>query len=286
MGIVGNLNDLTLVEFLQTIALARKSGVLEIRGADGLAWLAVREGAVVRVALSGRDLSRRAVLAQAGLDEHSPAESLESCLWDGAVGALLGLLSWKEGEFTFEACADPEATWPAPEGLELPSSLSPEFLALEGARREDQDDFAASLGEPVSPAAQPLAALIAVDPDLRLLEGLKQALHAQARSVHIFQHPDDALRRLKQYLQSGTVPTLLIGADSVAEDHQHRAGWHTLAAGARRMAPNVRIILLGGSDRERGPADQVIERCAPRHDNEDAFAAFLKRVAVAVGAAA
>ena len=287
MGIVGNLNDMTLVEFLQTIAMSRKSGVLEIHAGKDAAWLGVREGAVVRVALSARDLSREALLAEAGLEEKLPAGELESCLWDAALAALLGLLSWKEGEFTFEQHPDPDSAWTGPDGLQLPSALSPEFLALEGARRADQGDFAASLGEPATaaPAVAENRPLIAVDPDLRLLEAVKQALQTDSLAVHIFQHPDDALLRVKQYFQKGTVPTLLIGDGSLAKDQGLRAGWHTLVKGARRMVPAVRVILLRNNPgRPSKLADQEIERCAPRHGNEQAFAAFLERLAVALGA--
>ena len=228
-----------------------------------------------------------AVLAELGLGEKTPAEERESCLWDAALAALLGLLSWKEGDFSFEQQPDPDSAWTGPDGLQLPRSLSPEFLALEGARRADMGDFAASLGEPTTaaPAAPADGVLIAVDPDLRLLEAVKQALQTSSRSVHIFQRPDDALLRVKQYFQKGTIPTLLIGEDSLAKDQELRVGWQTLVEGARRMVPTVQVILLRSQlGRPSKLADREIERCAPRRGNEQAFAEFLERLAVALGA--
>lgn len=306
MGVAGNLQDLTLIEFLQTIAMSRKSGVLEVHRRERAAWLGVRDGAVMRVALSDRDLTRAQLLAEADLDEKSELDEIEACLWDAAVSALLGLLAWTEGEFTFEPEEDPEGSWPGPEGLLLPSSLSPEFLALEGARLEDHAGLGSDLGEPVAePASQSVSraelsraapatptpaaahcsvALVAVDPDLRLLEAVKRALQSDARPVHIFQHPDDAFRRLKQYFLRGAIPTLMIGEGSTAEDEGWRAGWRTLATGARRMVPTVHIVLLrtsGGGP--TGLADRELERQDPSRAGSAEFEQFLRDLAVAVG---
>lgn len=140
MSVAGNLRDLSLAELLQTIALSRKSGVLEICSEDEVAWLGLREGGIVRVALSEQNLDRGRSLKEAGLDESSPSDALEACLWDAAVNAILSLFEWSEGEFTFNSDEDPNEIWRGPEGLVLPTSLSPEFLALEGARLEDEDD--------------------------------------------------------------------------------------------------------------------------------------------------
>ena len=309
MGVAGNLKDLTLIEFLQTLAMSRKSGVLEVHCREQAAWLGVREGAVVRVALSDRNLSREQVLADSELDEKSALDEVESSLWDAAVGAVLGLLAWTEGEFTFEPELDPDGPWSGPEGLVLPSSLSPEFLALEGARLEDHaGTVGEDLGEPVAPVSEPgptpaaaveapapapaswapaprCVALVAVDPDLRLLEAVKRALQSDALPVHIFQHPDDALQRVKQYFQRGAVPTLMISEGSSAEDDGTRAGWRTLATRARSMVPGVHIVLLRTSGEEpTGLADRELAREDPSRTGSRKFEKFLRDLAVAVGA--
>lgn len=141
MSVAGNLADLTLSELLQTIALSRKSGVLEICSEHEIAWLGLRDGQIVRVALSDTNLCREKVLDRAGLDETAPGDSVEACLWEASVNAVLRLFEWRTGEFTFNPDQDPEQTWRGPEGLLLPTSLSPEFLALEGARQEDEGAF-------------------------------------------------------------------------------------------------------------------------------------------------
>ena len=88
MSIAGKLADMSLTELLQTMALSRKSGVLEIRHGDEAAWLGVREGLIVRVADSGGDLERGRVLAASKVED-SESEAAESCLWNAAVGAVL-----------------------------------------------------------------------------------------------------------------------------------------------------------------------------------------------------
>jgi hypothetical protein len=140
LSVAGNLQDLSLTELLQTISLSRKSGVLEICSEDEVAWLGLREGGIVRVALSDQNMTRSLALKDAGLDDSSPSDAIEACLWDAAVSAILTLFEWHDGEFTFNTEEDPNEIWRGPEGLVLPTSLSPEFLALEGARLEDESD--------------------------------------------------------------------------------------------------------------------------------------------------
>ena len=298
MSISGSLRDLTLIEFLQTLALSRKSGVLEVRRDDEVAWLGVRDGAVVRVALSARDLTRARVLTEAELDEKSDEAEISACLWDAATTTVLALLAWTDGEFLFEPEESSDAAWSGPAGLELPTALVPEFLALEGARRKDQAEVEADLGEPVAaapegegeaadepaPASEPsFAALIAVDPDLRLLESIKARLHGEELLVHVFQHPDDALRRAKQYFQRGLVPTIVVSEGACAADQDSRAGWRTLISRVRRMVPTVRIVLLRTSAGDPlGLANHEIERWDPGSVEKGDLERFLRELVGAV----
>jgi hypothetical protein len=52
--------------------------------------------------------------------------------------------------------------------------------------------------------------LIAVDSDLSSLEWLKASLDGACRRVHIFQHRDAALERIRQHLLRGIVPTVVL----------------------------------------------------------------------------
>lgn len=360
MSVAGNLSDLTLTELLQTIALSRKSGTLEICADPGVAWLGLREGGIVRVALSDADLARESVLKSAGLRSDSPSDEIEACLWEAAVSAILGLFDWREGEFTFSPDEDPFEVWRGPEGLTLPTSLSPEFLALEGARLEDEAEEAAErvpretpppsivepspnppqsvVGEPADPAPElelepepqpervvvdpaprepgprvaepdsrpaepelrsdhperppvqrerrvepdrggleaaperstapvdrapspsavatrePVGILIAVDPELPLLEVIKAQLAPTGVRVHIFQRPEDGLERIKQYLIRGELPVVLIGHALPPP------GWRAFTQRVRRMVPKIRVLLL------RAPGSEPLTERGPRPD--------------------
>ena len=140
MSLAGNLSDLSLPELLQVVALSRKTGALEICSEQGgVAWLGLRDGGIVRVALESGELDRDAILEKAGLGEGSDSDVAAATLWDAAVQAILSIFDWSEGDFTFEPLDDPAIQWRGPEGILLPSPLSPEFLALEGARIEDEN---------------------------------------------------------------------------------------------------------------------------------------------------
>lgn len=139
MSLAGNLSDLSLPELLQVVALSRKTGALEICSEQGgVAWLGLRDGGIVRVALESGDLDRDEILKRAGLDAGGDSDVAAAMLWDAAVQAILGIFDWSEGDFTFEPLDDPAIQWRGPQGILLPSPLSPEFLALEGARLEDE----------------------------------------------------------------------------------------------------------------------------------------------------
>jgi hypothetical protein len=59
MSLAGNLSDLSLPELLQLVAMSRKTGALEVCSEQGgVAWLGVRNGSIVRVALERGDRAR------------------------------------------------------------------------------------------------------------------------------------------------------------------------------------------------------------------------------------
>ncbi len=263
MSLAGHLSDLSLADLLQTIALSRKSGVLEICSDSGVGWLGLRDGGIVRVALSDKALERAEVLEKAGLAGGS-SEEIDGCLWDAAVDSVLQMFEWHEGDFTFDSDADPDAEWRGPEGLMLQTPISADFLALEGARLCDENGAAGDWGpppqeqedaEPGAPApgaaAERSGILIAVDPDYALLETVKEVLRAQGTLVHIFADPADGLNRYKQYVMRGQVPILMVGEDvSGALPERGVTGWQNFVWRVRRMVPHVAVILLRTGDGE------------------------------------
>ncbi|HXZ85816.1 MAG TPA: DUF4388 domain-containing protein [Myxococcota bacterium] len=155
MSLAGNLSDLSLPELLQVVALSRKTGALEICSEQGgVAWLGLRDGGIVRVALESGDLDRDEILRKAGLEPGGDSDVAAAMLWDAAVQAILGIFDWSEGDFTFEPLDDPALQWRGPQGILLPSPLSPEFLALEGARLEDESAAQRDAAEPGKSAVE------------------------------------------------------------------------------------------------------------------------------------
>jgi uncharacterized protein DUF4388 len=191
MSLAGNLSDLSLPELLQVVALSRKTGALEICSEEGgVAWLGLRDGGIVRVALESGDLDREEILKKAGLSEGGDSDVAAAMLWDAAVQAILGIFDWHEGDFTFEPLDDPAVNWRGPQGILLPSPLSPEFLALEGARLEDENaaqsgaesdvmfegeqDFSTSMTDPAPLVSDP------VPGDEELADEIEEAEVAEA----------------------------------------------------------------------------------------------------------
>jgi hypothetical protein len=261
MSLGGRLSDFSLPELLQVVALSRKTGALEICAEHGgVAWLGLREGGIVRVALDDGSLDRDQVLEKRGLDASAPRAQVDAILWETALDALLALFDWREGEFTFEPCADPTAAWRGPAGIVLPTPVSPEYLALEGARLADESEPslpsvrtpnparpASGALEKPEPAPQPARSarpVICVDRDLRLLEQIKGGLGG-SEPIHIFQDSASALNRLKQYVLRGELPALVLGSELEDPlDPRRGLGWRRFAERVRALAPRVRIAVI------------------------------------------
>jgi hypothetical protein len=334
MSLAGSLSDLALPELLQVVALSRKTGTLEICSEAGVAWLGLRDGGIVRVASEDGALNAHELLKQLGFESEPGSDMAAAALWDAAVAAILRIFEWVEGEFTFEADEDPTEAWRGPEGIILPTALSPEFLALEGARLEDEasalgleegafgegissrkddgieDSEAAWDAEPevaeilddddpedpelgVESDLEPIQELLAsvdrlpmasedpgranvaaaaetdetsgvvicVDPELALLEAIKNGLAATPTHVHIFQDAGAALDRLKQYVVRGVFPVLVISSrieDPL--DARKGLGWRRLAERIRAMTPRIRIVLIADDEADPGGGVACVAR--------------------------
>ena len=303
MSLAGKLSDLSLPELLQLVAMSRKTGALEICSEHGgVAWLGLRSGSIVRVALEHGDLDRERVLKRAGLSSNSASDLIEATLWDAAVTAILRVFEWTEGEFTFEPLDDPALHWRGPPGILLPSPLSSDFLALEGARLLDESASAAAAARSLAlqapptevsatpaPAAAPRpTALICVDSELSVLERLKRGLQAEGTRIHIFQSATDALQRFRQYLASGETPALILGSmiDDPFEAHRE-LGWRRFAGRVLGIAPRVRVIVVArAGESVAAPGFAVVCRPDPRNASERDYQAFIAEVERAISAGA
>ncbi len=294
MSIAGKLSDMSLTDLLQTMALSRKSGVLEVRHGDETAWLGVREGLIVRVADSCGDLDRERVLRASRIAD-SDSDEVESCLWNAAVGAVLTLMEWEAGEFTLDTNADPTGAWPGPPGVFLTQPLPSEYLLLEGARLEDEEQRAPVDAEPTTPRPPPPeaapepevprpAALVVVDRDPKLLEALKRTFSSCDLPVHFFQSTADGFERLKHYVVRGELPAVLIGEGNTRPLARYEDRVDVVITRLRRMAPGVRVVLISeGKPRRKPLADREIRRVDPQGTDTDSFHAFLQEIANALG---
>ena len=308
MGLAGDLSALGVAELLQLVAMSRKTGALEISSEDGVAWLGLLEGGIVRVALDDGRLDREAVLKAAGLESGADPAVIDAAILDAAVQTLVSVFGWTEGDFRFEQLEDPMRQWRGPEGLVLPSAVSPEFLALEGARLEDEAGllpvpFAAeppseSAAEPTpardavadepADAPEPPEVVICVDDSLELLEQIKEAFADRPVHVHIFQSTDGALTRLKHYLVRGTYPSLVIGSEVRDPlDPRPEADCRRFVERVSRLAPRTRVVVMGAEDESAAPTDTCcLVRPDRRYATADDVAAFLRSLAVALHLAA
>jgi hypothetical protein len=263
MGLGGRLSDLSLVELLQVVAFSRKSGVLEITGehGNGIA-LGLRDGWIVRVARDDGSLDPEQVLEKRGVEAGAAAERRDAVLSEVALDVLLDLFDWRDGAFTFEPGPDPATHWRGPAGVLLASPISPEYLALEGARLADESSLptlrpkssgpTASPARPAAPETAPAPQpprrampVICVDRDLRLLEQIKRSLCSSGEPIHIFQDSASALNRLKQYVLRGELPALVLGSDLEDPlDPRRGLGWRRFAERVRALAPRVRIAVI------------------------------------------
>jgi hypothetical protein len=139
MSLVGSLEDLGLADILQIVSLARKSGVLVLRSADGEGHVVFREGLVHAAQLKGPSEGLDAPQDEAG-DGARPAPPERAMERDEAFRrelveqCLARLFEWRSGQFSFDVSDDPECG----EGLELSVGLSPQYLTMEASRRNDE----------------------------------------------------------------------------------------------------------------------------------------------------
>jgi len=183
MSLVGSLEDLGLGDLLQIVHLAGKSGVLRLRGDAGEGQIVFRKGMIrearaksgptdLRELLAARRVVAGPLLERAWLEAHHvgrrlaevlierglvTAEAIDTLRREQIEGAVLTMFSWPSGEFSFEMR---ELTDDGAE-LALDPGVNPQFLALEGTRRVDEqaNDLTFETPDEPAPAEVPNEAL-------------------------------------------------------------------------------------------------------------------------------
>jgi hypothetical protein len=172
MSLVGSLEDLGLGDILQIVHLSGKSGALLLRSESGEGQILFERG-LVRAATTRempqnlRELLARQkalspdALGDATRDARKASRPLAEILTErgllsaeaidelraGAIeSAVLQMFRWRSGEFSFEVREGVVGA----DDLALARGISPQFLALEGTRHDDeQSDAAADEAAPI-----------------------------------------------------------------------------------------------------------------------------------------
>jgi hypothetical protein len=299
MSLVGSLEDLGLGEILQIISLSRKSGTLEIRSTEGAGQVVFRDGEIRAARIEGEvtDLAgllvERDVLDPGAVRElraqerrsgtpfevlvasHAvPLERLDELRLEHVQHTVLAMFRWSSGEFSFEVGADSEPP------LALAHGLNPQFLALEGARLQDEEGIRLEvaevdrvqelqaepkdlepIAETVAPdavpdviraaaASLPRPAVVVLGRELVVLEKVKEALSVRFERVHIFQRSDLAIGRIRQYLARGEIPSVLLSPDAPPDPLSGARDWRELLARLKAQSSRMPVFVIQGATPE------------------------------------
>ena len=197
MQLVGNIEDLGLGEILQIVCFSRKSGTLMLNSRKREGSLVFKNGQVVRATssvikegVSDILIKEKAITAEQlknaleiqkneGFREslgsvliknlNLPAQLIEDTAVRLIEKSVFSLFLWRDGSFVFELgdfIETPEIIMNDPLQYTLTNGLNPQFMAMEGARLQDEagreenipvDEFFAE--EPYKQEALPLAAI-------------------------------------------------------------------------------------------------------------------------------
>ena len=161
MSLIGSLEDLNLGDILQIISLSQKSGVLVIQTDDGEGRIAFRGGLVRGASVKGGPGDLREVLVDGSFvsaDEYDAAvedglsrrisiedalsertsittDRIDSLRRESVEAAVVSMFQWRKGEFSFDVRVEAE---PGDPPLFLPTGLNAQYLAMEGARVDDE----------------------------------------------------------------------------------------------------------------------------------------------------
>ena len=117
---------------------------------------------------------------------------------------------------------------------------------------------------PSQPVARPRPSLVVIDPELRALEWLKSVLSGLFTRVHIFQHSEGGIVRIRQYLGRAEIPVVLVSTNAPADRLTGVSEFSELLSRLRAQAPRMPIVVMTEENGERVPgidtADAVVQR--------------------------
>lgn len=170
MSLGGKLEDLGLGEILSIVGLSRRSGVLFLRKGDNEGKIVFKYGQVIYVETNTSPeiqdiLLRHKVLSEEEIDaakkefelrfpsvrtfteflkenKRLKGSYIEKVLTPYVEDEVLKLFKWDEGRFNLEIVDDEKdlSLYMNPYGVVLDIGVNPQFLAIEGARRKDEEE--------------------------------------------------------------------------------------------------------------------------------------------------
>jgi len=273
MGLVGLLEEIGLVDLLQLVGQAQKTGVLRLGVQGSAGRIEVRGGLVCGASLHGGPRDLRSLLVGGGVvaaptfeaveaqarcegraavdvleERGGPAASEVERLARGAVeSAVYEMLRWTHGDFRFDL-GEAEGADPL-----LPAGLSVPYLLMEGARLIDEGGTEeAARVDARAPRGTPKAArvsrvpgpVIAINEDLALLDWLQTALSGRCERLHVFQRSELGLARIRQYLARARAPLILLSPEMPVDRLTGIADAADFVRRLQAQAPALRVIWL------------------------------------------
>jgi len=150
--------------------------------------------------------------------------------------------------------------------------VAAEPIAEPGLPEAEEEVPAVPSPSSASPQSRLVPPLIAIDPDLAVLEWVKQGLADTFPRIHVFQRSELGISRIRQYLARAEVPLVLLSANAPADPlsgaHDCAEIMRRLKAHARQM-PIVMLVEPGADpigDRGKGaPPDGIAEKPTASH---------------------
>jgi hypothetical protein len=159
----------------------------------------------------------------------------------------------------------PPAADPVTAAPVTPDPPTDEYPAYPGPAAETTSAPAAQAEPEREPAALgPPVPLVVIDGSLRALEWIKSVAAEPFARVHIFQHPEGGIGRIRQYLVRGDLPTVLVSSDMPPDSLSESSDPSELLRRLRAQAPRMPILVMHPGEEPDGPgvaaADALIAR--------------------------
>src|SRR3989304_625280 len=296
MQLVGNIEDLGLGEILQIVCFSRKSGTLKLNSRKREGSLVFKNGQVVRATSSvikegvydimikekllTTEQLKNAIVIQ---KNDGFRESLDSVLIknlnlsaqlieDTAIGqiekSVFSLFLWRDGSFVFELgdlIETPEMRMNDPLQYTLTNGLNPQFMAMEGARLQDEagrdeivseDEFfeEASYQEEAAPLAVSAPAVIpsitqegtilVIDDDPLTRGVIRNQLVQMGFKSSSFGQSEAGLRKVEELVSKQERPIVIADLFMPTMDGEGMLGGLEILGRLKTDFPDIPVIII------------------------------------------